>query len=168
MAAKDKLIKDLIIKVKAGDIESAAKSADKLSTALEDAAAGGELVDAAISKLPLTLRTALTVANDFKKVMSGKMSNSLVGQFGGVNSELKSIMIQLQTINKLASGSITFKGLGTSSTTAKKLADNLLESATAAEMLENQLGGVALQLLDVNEQAAKLSTSMAGSSTKDI
>ena len=77
-------------------------------------------------------------------------------------------MIQLQTINKLASGSITFKGLGTSSTTAKKLADNLLESATAAEMLENQLGGVALQLLDVNEQAAKLSTSMAGSSMADF
>lgn len=168
MASSNVKIKDLIIKVKAGDLESAAKSADKLSNALGDAAAGGELVDAAISKLPLTLRTALTVANDFKKVMSGKMSNSLVGQFGGVNSELKSIMIQLQTINKLASGSITFKGLGTSSTTAKKLSDNLLESATAAEMLENQLGGVALQLLDVNEQAAKLSTSMAGSSMADF
>ena len=168
VASNDVKIKDLIIKVKAGDIESAAKSADKLSNALGDAAAGGELVDASISKLPLTLRNALNVANELKKVMSSKLGTSLVGQFGGVNSELKSVMIQLQTINKLASGSITFKGLGTSSTTAKKLADNLLESATAAEMLENKLGGVALQLLDVNEQAAKLSTSMAGSSMADF
>ena len=84
MTAKDKLIKDLIIKVKAGDLESAAKSAEKLSTSLENAAAGGELVDSAVSKLPSTLRNALNVANDFKKVMSAKLGNSLVGQFGGV------------------------------------------------------------------------------------
>lgn len=160
MATNDKLIKDLVIKVKGSDIEKAATSAQKLSKGLEDAAAGGELLDESIKRVPSTLKTAVDRAAELKKALTIKISNSLVGQFSSVSNELKIVTSQLETINKLASGSISFKGLGTASNQATKLANNLLDATAASELLSKQLDSIQYQLIDATQYAEELRSTM--------
>ena len=164
MATNDKLIKDLVIKVKGADLEKAATSAQKLSKGLEDSAAGGEILENSLRRVPESLKTALDMANSLKKTLTSKISNSLVGQFGTVNNELKAVTNQLQTINKLSSGAISFKGLGTASNQAAKLASGLLDAGVSAEVLAKELEDVQYQLIEANSYAEELKATMASAS----
>lgn len=156
VATNDKLIKDLVIKVKAGDLTSAATSATKLSTALENAASGGELLDESIKRVPSTLKTAVDRATELKNSLNSKISNSLVGQFSLVSSELKSVTSQLEVISKLSAKSINFKGLNTASSQANKMAINLLEAGVAAQMAAIEMTSISLSLVEANNEAFKL------------
>lgn len=164
MATNDKLIKDLVIKVKGADLEKAATSAQKLSKGLEDSAAGGEILENSLRRVPESLKTALDMANSLKKTLTSKISNSLVGQFGTVNNELKAVTNQLQTINKLSSGAISFKGLGAASNQATKLASGLLDAGVSAEVLAKELEDVQYKLIEANSYAEELKATMASAS----
>ena len=92
MAGNNVKIKDLIIKVKAADIEKAAGSAKLLNKNMLESASGTKTLNAALSKIPTYLKASVTSATALKRILSGNLSSGMVAQFALVNTEVQKIV----------------------------------------------------------------------------
>ena len=161
MASNNVKIKDLIIKVKAADIEKAAGSAKLLNKNMIEAASGTKTLNAALGRIPTSLKASVTSATSLKRILSGNLGGGMIAQFALVNTEVQKIVTKLQTVKRLTSLSFNLKGLSSSNTSAKKLSDSLGLASTSAKALAKSVSTVSSNMETANSRATKLNATVA-------
>lgn len=161
MASNDVKIKDLIIKVKAADMEKAAGSAKLLNKNMIEAASSTKTLNAALSKTPTYLQASVTSATALRRILSGNLSSGMVAQFALVNTELQKIVSKLQMVKRLTSITFNLQGLSSANTSAKKLSDNLGLASTSAKALAKSISTVASNMEKANSRATQLNATLA-------